>query len=123
MTEAKRSTRVATRMRDELSGLLLGELRDPRLREVLISRIEVTDDLGFAKIYVRTLRGVSTPAEEAALIKALTGAASFFRRELASLMKLRTVPELRFAFDSGQDARQRVEELLEEIKRESKPSD
>lgn len=120
MTEAKRSTRVATRMRDELSGLLLGELRDPRLREVLISRIEVTDDLGFAKIYVRTLRGVSTPAEEAALIKALTGAASFFRRELASLMKLRTVPELRFAFDSGQDARQRVEELLEEIKRESK---
>ena len=107
-------------MRDELSGLLLGELRDPRLREVLVSRIEVTDDLGFAKVYVRTLRGVSTPAEEQALVKALTGAAGFFRRELAPLLGLRTVPELRFSFDTGQDARQRVEELLEEIKREVK---
>ena len=107
-------------MRDELSGLLLGELRDPRLREVLVSRIEVTDDLGFAKVFVRTLRGVSTPADEAALVKALTGAAGFFRKELAPRLGLRTVPELRFSFDSGQDARQRVEELLEEIRRDEK---
>jgi ribosome-binding factor A len=48
----KRATRVAERLREDLAGMMRG-LRDPRLDGVLVSRVEITDDLQSAKVFVR----------------------------------------------------------------------
>ena len=53
--EVKRSARVAERMRVELATMLRS-LRDPRVVGALVTRIELTDDLSFARIYVRSTR-------------------------------------------------------------------
>ncbi|AUX45611.1 ribosome-binding factor A [Sorangium cellulosum] len=111
----KRATRVAERLREDLSSLLR-ELSDPRLTGVLVSRVEITDDLQSARIYVRNELGVEDAASRRALLKGLEAASGRLRRDVARTMGLRVVPTLRFFYDEGIDAQRRVEDLLREIK-------
>ena len=90
--------------------------RDPRLANVVVSRIEMPDDLRSARVYVRTLDG--TGKDETMV--ALERAAGMIRREITARVKLRYAPTLQFFFDSGQDNVSRVEELLEEVRAEDR---
>lgn len=115
-----RVVRVAGRIREELSTLLLRELRDPRVARVMISRTEVSPDLQVARIWVRLTHDDSPEARKDAL-KALKAASNVLRKALGAKLELRRTPELRFEFDEGVDAQTRIDELLQEIKRENKP--
>jgi len=112
----KRSTRVSARLTEEISAALR-QLSDPRLAGVLISRVEMTDDLQTAKVYVRREGGGDEQAVKATL-KALGAAAGRLRRSAAQALGLRYAPELRFFYDKSLDAVTRIEELLREVKRE-----
>jgi ribosome-binding factor A len=116
MAAVKRAARVAGRMQQELSAALRG-LRDPRLEGVLVSRVEMTDDLQSARVYVRREQGGDEAAVKASL-KALGAAAGRLRHSAGHALGLRYVPELRFFYDSSLDAVNRIEELLREVKRE-----
>lgn len=118
MAEVKRSVRVAERIRQELARLVARRVRDPRAQDVVVTRVEVTDDLRLAKVWIRTLTGAEPAGVQA--VQALTGAAGLLRKEVTHALALRFAPELRFQWDSGQDAATRVEQLLEEIARERK---
>jgi ribosome-binding factor A len=112
MAEVKRAVRVAERVRESLAMLFIRDARDPRLANVVVSRIEMPDDLRSARVYVRTLDG---SGQEETMI-ALERAAGMIRREITARVKLRYAPTLQFFFDSGQDNVTRVEELLEEVR-------
>ncbi len=114
----KRATRVAGRLREDLSNLLR-ELRDPRLTGVLVSRVELTDDLQSAKVYVRHEFGVEGEQARRAILKGMQAASGRLRRDIARTMGLRVVPDLRFFYDEAPDAERRIDELLREIKDES----
>ncbi len=114
MAEVKRASRVAVRVREELAMLIAREVRDPRATGAIVTRVEMTDDLHQARVYVRTLQGDG--ADEA--IAGLTRASSMLRREITKRLKLRTAPELRFFYDDKQDAVTRIEELLEEVRKD-----
>jgi ribosome-binding factor A len=107
---------VAERLREELSASLRA-LRDPRLAGLLVTRVEVTDDLGSARIYVRRELGFDPAAVKAALA-GLGGAERRLRREAAGALGLRYAPTLRFFYDEAPDAVARIEELLAEVKRQ-----
>ena len=113
----KRSQRVASRMREELTLLLRG-LSDPRLAGAVITRVELTDDLAFARVLVR--QELLTPDEPAQkrMLRGFEAASSRLRQQVGKALGLRHAPELRFLYDSGQDAAMRVEEILREIARE-----
>lgn len=96
------------------SGIL--ELRDPRIDGAFITRVEVTDDLQLAKVYVRKGMDATEP-EKRTLLLGLEAAKGRLRRTLGAL-GLRYTPNLKFYFDTGVDSMTRVEELLEEIRRE-----
>lgn len=51
-----RLQRLNDQLRDEISTLILrGEIKDPRVNTFLsINRVEVTNDLAYAKVYVST---------------------------------------------------------------------
>ena len=116
MTEGRRAVRVAARLREELSSALRG-LSDPRARGALVTRVEMSDDLQNASVFVR-LEREATPAERAALLRGLESASGRLRREVSQVLSLRFSPKLRFAFDEGVDAQSRVEEILLEIQRD-----
>jgi len=120
--EAKRSDRVAERVRAELSEMFMrGEVRDPRARGVVVSAVRVTDDLSIARVYVRLLE--DTPGRAAAragarreaLLSALESARGHLRRHLGGRLGLRRTPELNFFWDDVVDSGGRMEQLLAEI--------
>lgn len=80
--EVKRASRVAEGIREELSMLLTTKVRDPRLAGVLVSRVELSDDLRIARVFYRLLEGGddATRLEEAKV--GLGRAAGLFRKEI-----------------------------------------
>lgn len=110
-----RSSRVASRVREELAGLLR-DLSDPRIAGVLISRVEMSDDLQVAKVFVRHELGDGLAhAAQRSMLEGLEAAGGRLRREVARAVALRRVPTLRFLYDEGRDSAYRVEEILREI--------
>lgn len=110
-----RTARLGEQIRKELTELLLRNVRDPGIGFVTLTRVRVTDDLLQARVFYTTL-GEGADREKTA--RALDRALPFLRRALGERLRLRRVPELTFAFDQSLAHQARVEELLEEIKRE-----
>jgi ribosome-binding factor A len=119
----KRSVRVAERIREEVARALARDLSDPRLSYAVVTRVEVPDDLSLARIFVRLATGGDDAAARERLLSGLGAAKGFLRKLVGSSVGLRRAPELRFQYDEGQDASQRIDEILHEIERDraSKP--
>lgn len=123
---ADRPTRVAVQLRQELARLIGRDLSDPRLEGLVVSNAWVSADLRLAKVYFRiatTDEGASLAARREAASQALARASGRLKKAVTSLLGLRVAPELRFVYDEGQDARNRIEQLLDEVKRESPPEE
>ncbi len=112
---SRRPKRVAQAIRDYVANFLVSQVRDDRLRHVVVTDVRVSDDLSMAWIGVRLLMGKGSDVERRQCVKQLQLLAGRLRRSLAPVLGLRRIPELRFEFDEGLDAQQRVEEILQEI--------
>lgn len=115
--EPKRSVRVADVIRNEIAMLLVGKIRDPKLANVSISRVELTDDLKYAKIFF-TVLGESKERRNAAT--GLKRAKGFIRSHLAKTLNLRYTPDLRFMYDETAAKVEEMEKLFQEIADERK---
>jgi len=95
-----RSHRVADFIQREISELIRTEVKDPRVSEmVTVSSVEVTRDLGTAKVHYTIMN--PEPGEREATEKALKNAAGFLRKKLSSRLNTRSVPQLRFYYDDS----------------------
>lgn len=110
-----RAERLGEQIREELSELLTREVRDPGIGFVTLTRVRVTEDLLQARVYYTSLGDAAARQRTA---RALERALPFLRRALGERLRLRRVPELSFTYDESIDHQARVEELLEEIRRE-----
>lgn len=111
----KRAARVSDVIKKELSLLIHQRARDPRLKDVTISRVELSDDLRHAKVYYTTYQGQQSASRIAG---SLGKAAGFMRSHLAKTLNLRFTPELRFWYDEEFEQVQKLERLLDDIARE-----
>ena len=109
MKEFSRADRIGSQMQRELALLLRDAVKDPRLSEVTVQEVRVTRDLSHAKVYFTVL----DKSEADFFTTQLGKAAGFLRRRLGQVMKLRTVPELKFVYDSSIEEGQRLEALIE----------
>ncbi len=107
----RRPLRLGEAIREEVSQLVGYELKDPRIGLVTVTRVEVSPDLGHARVHV-AVHGSETERKKSLL--ALRSAAGFVRRELARRLGIRQVPEVDFAYDKGLEATERVAQLIEE---------
>jgi len=108
--EFARHLRVGAELLRVLNELLQDEVKDPRLRDVRVSEVDLSGDLGVARVYYSTL----DPAADTAPIDAgLKNAAAFMRTRIAREIQLRRVPELRFAHDLRAEQGQRISALLD----------
>ena len=113
---SRRPEQVAETLRQVISeALLRGEVRDPRVGFVTVTGVLVTNDLSHARVMV------SVPGEEPEKSRALEGlqsAAGFLRSRAARALTTRSVPEFHFELDRGLQHAARINELLNEIRRE-----
>lgn len=107
-----RTDRVSDLIKDEISRLLLREVRDPRVGFVTITGASVSPDLKNVRVFVSIL---GEPEARQASIKALNSAAGFFRRTLFKNLRLRFAPVVRFDLDESLDQGARIERVLRQI--------
>lgn len=126
MAEQKqRAARIAAQLRQEIARQVGRELGDPRLEGLIVASVTMTNDLRLAKVYWRlamasTLSPVALEAQKKETDKALERASGRLRRAVTARLGLRFAPDLRFEYDAGQEKRDRIDQLLEEVKRDSK---
>jgi ribosome-binding factor A len=108
-----RLQRIADRIRQELSEMLIREISDPRLQQIFVTDVRVDRELAFADIYVSAVEGVERSKEVLAGLKSASG---FLRRTLSRRIELRTFPRLRFQWDPTPENADQIERLLSEIK-------
>jgi ribosome-binding factor A len=107
----RRPQRLAAEVRNEIARMVASDLKDPRLGFVTVTRVELTSDLRYARVFVGVL-GSEEDRERS--LGVLTRAAGFVRREIGRRLRLRFAPEIDFRYDRGLEATDRVARLLAE---------
>ncbi len=115
MAQGSRPDRVGEQIRQAISEMLLRDVRDPGIGFVTLSRVKVSPDLQLVRVYYTQIGDAKA---KQATVKALERATPFMRRQLADLVRLRRVPELRFEFDAGAEHQERIETILLELQKE-----
>jgi ribosome-binding factor A len=101
--------RVAETLREEISAMIAGELRDPRIAFAHVSEVVINAGGKSAQVYIAVDGG---EVEEEKTLAALTAARGFIRHELLERTGKRHVPDLSFHIDKSMDLKMRIDELL-----------
>jgi ribosome-binding factor A len=113
MPSGIRLQRIADRIGQELSEMLIREISDPRLQQIFVTDVRVDRELAFADVYVSAVEGAERSKEVLAGLKSASG---FMRRALAGRIELRTFPRLRFHWDPTPENADHIEKLLAQLK-------
>ena len=117
MPSGIRLQRIADRVRQELSEILIREVSDPRLQQIFITDVKVDKELAYADIYISAVEGSERSRE---ILAGLKSASSYLRRTLSQRVELRTFPRLRFHWDPTPENADHIERLLSELKDKEK---
>lgn len=120
MVSKIRAQRIADRIYEELSTILLMEASDPRLDAVNITHVRVDRELAFADIYVSSLAGQEAAQD---ILDGLQHASGFLRSELARRMSIRYMPRLRFHWDISPEHADHIDRLIASLHADEEASD
>ena len=118
MVSQKRTQRIADRIFEEISTILLMEVSDPRLENVSVTNVRVDKELAFANIYVSSYEG-SENADE--ILDGLNHAKGFLRSKLAQRIQMRKMPLLRFYWDPMPEQADRIDHLITSLHKDEVP--
>jgi len=104
---------VGDQIRQEISDMLLRELKDPRIGFVTITKVAVSDDLRQAKVYYSVFGGEQEKEDS---LQGLESATGYIKRELGRRMRLKYMPDITFFFDDSLEYGARIEKLLQTAK-------
>ncbi len=110
--DSERDLRLGDFIRDELSRILVSDMRDPRIGMTSVTEVRVNRDMSYADVYVSSL-SAGTAAERAELVAGLEHASGFLRSKIARRHNLRTTPRLRFYYDDLIESGPRLEALID----------
>ena len=92
-----RAEKLQALIKQELSNMLIRDVKDPRVKFVTITGVEVSNDLSYAKVYV-SLYG--SEEQQAQAWKGLQHGLGYFRTEIAKRIDLRVAPQLCLLYTS-----------------------
>lgn len=113
MPSGVRLQRIADRIRQELSEMLIREISDPRLELIYVTDVKVDKELAYADVFVSAVEGRTRSKE---ILTGLESASGFIRRTLAGRVDLRVFPRLRFHWDPTPENADRIEKVLAELR-------
>jgi ribosome-binding factor A len=113
MPSGTRLQRIADRIRQELSEMLIHEISDPRLKQIYVTDVKVDRELAYADLFVSAVEGVTRSKD---VLAGLESASGFIRRTLASRVELRSFPRLRFHWDMTPENADHIEKILAELR-------
>jgi ribosome-binding factor A len=108
-----RAARIAEEIRNEISLMLAGELKDPRLAlPLIVTEVRLGGGMRKVRVFVQF---EGDAAERATALKGLKAAAGYVRHELVERLRLRLAPEVIFVPDQSEEYGQHIDELLRKV--------
>ena len=104
-----RTDRIAEQIQREVAQLLRLDVKDPRVRMITLTGVEVTKDYSHAKVFYTTVDGVSDAVQQG-----LEHASGYLRSQLAHSMKLRIMPQLHFVYDPSIEHGAHLSQLIDQ---------
>lgn len=122
MSKGHRTERVGEEIKKIISDMLLKDIKDPRLEDHMISitAVDVSDDLGYAHVYIDILTGQGISEEEKAAIQedvldGFESCSGHIRKEISRKLRVRHAPELSFRLDKSMEYGSHIDEMLKNL--------
>lgn len=112
MAKQLRIEKLQELIKQEMSKMLLNDLKDPRIGFVTVTGVEMTGDLRAAKIFVSIMGGAEQVKSS---LDGLNSALGFVRREIGQRVRLRFTPEISFALDTSLNYGEHIQKLLLQV--------
>ena len=113
---SNRPEKIADLLKREVSKIFNQEVKDPRLQNINITAVKVTDDIGIAYIYY-TIIGESIKKDESRIDnEILSKISGMIRSKLSKIIKIRRIPKIVLKFDESIEYSQNIEKLLNKLK-------
>ena len=109
---SQRSNQVAEELRKIISMILLEDLNDPRMGFITITKIELTDDLRFARVFYSVL---GNEEQKASTEEALEENMSFIKRHAVERINMKYAMELKFELDRSIEHSFKIDSILKQI--------
>lgn len=109
---SRRVLKAAQAIREVVSMSILTDIKDPRVRDVTVTMVEVTPDMRLAKVNV-SIRGDET--KQKLCLHGLKNSAGFLQQKIGKRIDTRYTPRLQFVLDKGQMNAMTVTRILEEV--------
>ena len=104
-----KNERINSNIQKEISYIIANEVKNPNVKFVTITAVDVTSDLSYARVYFTTLNNNQET------LKGLKSAKGYIRKSLADKIELRHIPELEFIYDESIEYGKKIEEKIKEI--------
>jgi len=109
---SRRLEKAAAAIREVVSMAILAELKDPRIRDVTVTYVEVSPDLRHAKVHVSVM---GDDAHQKLSLRGLQSAAGFLQAKIAERIDIRYTPRLSFLLDQGVKRSIAVAQILQQV--------
>lgn len=117
---SQRPERVQEAIRQEISRIVQFEIKDPRLGFITITKVELTKDLRYARVYFSVL-GEDKGRHLA--LKGLNSAKGYIKGLLSDRINLRFMPEISFNIDQSMEHTKHIHDILEKLRKEKEKND
>lgn len=115
-----RMGRVDGEIKREVSQVINYELKNSKVNGIVsVTRVKVTPDLRYAKIYISVL----DPRDKKKTLEGLNSSKGFIRSRIANTINLRITPELVFVYDDSEEQGERIDQILRELRIKSNNSE
>ena len=108
-----RVNRINEELKKEISNIISFELKNPDATGLIsVTKVKITPDLKYAKVYVSMLNSKSKEKT----LEALKKSSGYIRSEIAKRVNLRITPELVFEEDDSMEYGEKIDKILKDIK-------
>ena len=115
-----RFNRIEEEIKKEISNIISNKLKNPDVTGLIsVTKVKVTTDLKFAKVYVSILNAKNTKGT----LRGLKQSAGYVRAELAKTINLRNTPEIIFELDDSMEYGAKIDSILKDIMKDIKPEE
>ena len=112
-SDNQRVHRISSVIRKEIAKIIQNDINDQRIKDVIITDVEMSKDLKNARIFFIVFNNKEKRDEEIKLItKTINASKLFFKKQLSKNSNLRSVPNLRFIYDETESKANELEQLI-----------
>tara|TARA_B100001093_G_scaffold396179_1_gene383212 strand:+ start:1014 stop:1361 length:348 start_codon:yes stop_codon:yes gene_type:complete len=113
---SNRAEKVSDLLKKEISLIIINEIKDPRLQNINITAVKVSDDIGIASVFYSIIGESIHKSDSKIDSKILMKFSGMIRSNLAKKLKMRRIPKIIFRFDESIEYSENIEKLLRNLK-------